>query len=218
MTTSPLYCNDLTLSPYARAIPYAADRLAIDAQQTGTLQTSSQQVNYGFKNLKIKPSLIETIPELADDASLKALVKAINQSNTCFFTVGCFSERSQTEQGHRRRGYLSFAWNCAGCVQDAINYFALYFHFEKSLRENGFNQPVQFKWIIQESAFSDAKIDGFACAVHLETRALSSPEQADLVWQISLRMIGAYLETVKTLTSTPIYKPLSDCSNEEIMS
>ncbi|MEM9087525.1 MAG: hypothetical protein AAGC93_02160 [Cyanobacteria bacterium P01_F01_bin.53] len=204
MTTSLLYSNDLTISPYARAIPYAADRIAKPTPQT----------NYGFKNLKIKPSLIETIPELVDDSPLQALVKSINKGETCFFTVGCFSERTQTDEGYRRQGYLAFAWNCTSCIQDAINYFALYFHFEKSLKEKGFNQPVRFRWILQETAFSDVKIDGFACAIHIETRSLSSVEQAEQVWQLSLRMIESYLETVKTQSSTLIYKPLSDCSSE----
>ena len=204
MTSTLLYSNDLTISPYARSIPYAADRDIKPLLQT----------NFGFKNLKIKPSLIETIPELNHDASLKALVKSINSPETCFFTVGCFSALKQTDQGHYRQGYLSFAWNCTGCIQDAINYFALYFHFEKSLREKSFNQPAQFKWIIQETAFSDAKLEGFACAIHLKTRSLSSAEQADQVWQISLRMIQAYLATIETLKSTPIYKPLPECPTE----
>lgn len=228
MTTPPLYSNDLTLSPYPRAIPYAADRQVsrkadshttddneIDGSKTADSETKDiSQTNYGFKNLKIKPSLIETIPELADDASLKSLVKALNQSETCFFTVGCFSELLNTHPGYSRQGYLSFSWNCTGCVQDAINYFALYFHFNKSLRSKGFNQPVQFKWIVQEAFFSDSKIDGFTCSVHVKTRFMSSVEQADQVWQLSLRMIGAYLENVETLASIPLYKPISEYSNE----
>ncbi|MBE9063514.1 hypothetical protein [cf. Phormidesmis sp. LEGE 11477] len=57
-------------------------------------------------------------------------------------------------------------------------------------------------------------INGFSCTVHVETRSLSSAEQADQAWQLSLRMIQAYLKTVTTFRSTPIYKPLSECSPE----
>ncbi|MEM6452927.1 MAG: hypothetical protein AAF703_21745 [Cyanobacteria bacterium P01_D01_bin.105] len=209
MTTSPLYSNELTLSPRAKVIPYASDRL-IDSRD----KSVKQSANYGFRNLKIKPSLIETIPELESDGSLKALVQEINKKETCFFTVGCSSVRVQTDEGHQHRGYLELAWNCTGCIQDAINYFALYFHFEQSLRKKSFNQPVQIKWVIQEASFSDVDINGFSCAVHIETRPLSSPEQAHQVWQLSLRMIQAYLETVITMKSTPIYKPLSECLPE----
>ncbi|MGD1896140.1 MAG: hypothetical protein ACFB16_04215 [Phormidesmis sp.] len=204
MSKSPLYSNDLSLSSQAKSIPYAADRLADTKQAT----------NYGFKNLKIKPSLIETIPELADDAGLKALVREINKKESCFFTVGCASNLIQSTDGHRRKGYLEFAWNCVSCVQDAINYFALYFHFNKSLLVKGFNQPVQLKWIITEAAFSDVKTHGFSCVVHIETQPLSSPVQADQAWQLSLRMIDTYLATVETLQATPIYEPLSECSSE----
>lgn len=215
MSKSSLYSNDLTLSAHAKSIPYAADRQP-DGSGRNSLAETSRPTNYGFKNLKIKPSLIETIPELSNDASLKALVEMINKRESCFFTVGCASEQVQTAEGYRHRGYLEFAWNCANCIQDAVNYFALYFHFNKSLLVKGFNQPVQLKWIIQEAAFSDVEIHGFTCAVHVETRSLSSLEQVDQVWQLSLRMIDTYLSTVDTLEPMPIYRPLSEYSAEKI--
>ncbi|MEM6599137.1 MAG: hypothetical protein AAF810_16280 [Cyanobacteria bacterium P01_D01_bin.36] len=204
MSKSPLYSNDLSLSPHSKSIPYAADRL----------REPGRAVNYGFKNLKIKPSLIETIPELEEDPGLKALIEMVNRKDSCFFTVGCASDTVQIAGGHCRKGYLEFAWNCASCVQDAINYFALYFHFNKSLVVKSFNQPVQLKWIIQEAAFSDVETHGFSCVVHIETLPLSSLEQANQAWQLTLRMIDAYLSTVETLQPMPIYQPLSEYSHE----
>lgn len=209
MTTSPLYRNDLTLSPDARTIPYPAD-----CQLNARSQSVGPSTNYGFKNLKIKPSLIETIPELADDLGLKLLVQSLNKAESCFFTVGCDSQLKQTDGKYRCEGYLAFAWNCAGCIQDAVNYFALYFHFEKSLRDKSFNQPVQFKWIVQESAFLDAKLDGFTCTIHIGTRSLSSKELANQAWQFSLNMLEAYFTKVFTESSTPLYKPLSEYSSD----
>ena len=204
LSKSPLYSHELTLSIQSKAIPYAADRLA----------TAHQSINYGFKNLKITPSLIDTIPELSDDSSLKAFVEAINKKESSFFTVGCTSALSQVPDGYRRQGYIEFAWNCASCVQDAINYFALYFHFNKSLLIKGFNQPVDIQWVIQEAAFSDVSVHGLSCAIHIETRSLSSPEQAEQAWQLSLRMLDAYFSTVDTLEPKLIYRPLSECSRE----
>ncbi|MEL6354592.1 MAG: hypothetical protein AAFR58_23000 [Cyanobacteria bacterium J06627_28] len=201
-----LYRNDLSLSPTAKVIPYAGDRIGTTAQQRPSVVNAP--TNYGFRNLKIKPSLIDTVPELSGDSSLKALVSAINRPETCFFTVGCHSQLMMTDEGNYRQGYLEFAWNCQGCVQDAINYFALYFHFNKFLRVRSFNQPIAFKWIIQEASFSDAEIDGFSCAIQMQTRSLSSVEQAEMTWQFSLRMIGAYFNTVFTEADKPIYKPL----------
>jgi len=128
---APLYCNDLTLSPEAKPIPYAGDRIATD----------SNKINYGFRNLKIKPSLIDTIPELVADNSLKALVEAINGKDTCFFTVGCFSQQVEVSGCYRQQGYLEFSWNCTGCVQDAINYFALYFHLKNFSEKKALTSP-----------------------------------------------------------------------------
>ena len=213
MLKSPLYSHELTLSACGKSIPYAADR-PVEVTLAEANGSADKPTNYGFKNLKIKPSLIETVPELVHDTSLKALVKAINQGEGSFFTVGCNSEIVSSTEGYRRKGYLEFAWNCASCIQDAINYFALYFHFNKALLLKEFNQPVQIKWIIQEAAFSDIKIHGFSCSVHIETRLLSSTEQANQVWQLSLRMLDAYLATVDTLEPKVIYKPLSQCSSE----
>ena len=209
MKTSSLYSNDLTLNSHTKVIPYPADR-----QIDRCPAEAGSSTNYGFRNLKIKSSLIDTIPELATDKSLEALVREINQKETCFFSIGCDSEQIASCEGHRRKGYLEFAWNCTGCIQDAINYFALYFHFERSLREKSFNQPVHLRWVIQEAYFSDVDIKGFSCVVHVETQTLSSAEQAGQVWQLSLRMIQAYLKTVVTFKSMPIYKPLSECSPE----
>ena len=194
-------------------IPYPADRQLNSSGQLET-QPIEPSLNYGFKNLKIKPSLINTIPELTDDVSLKSLVQSMNKPESSLFTVGCSSKVTQADGKHCHKGYLAFAWNCAGCIQDAINYFALYFHFEKSLREQGFNQPVQFKWIVQESAFLDAKLDGFVCAIQVETRSLSSAEQANQTWQFSLKMLESYFAKVFTESSTPLYKPLSEHSSE----
>jgi len=201
-----LYRNDLSLSPATKAIPYAGDCLGTTAKQRTSVVNAP--TNYGFRNLKIKPSLIDMVPELSRDSGLKALVQAINRPETCFFTVGCQSQLMMTDEGHYRQGYLEFAWNCQGCVQDAINYFALYFHFNKFLRANRFNQPITFKWLIEEARFSDAEIDGFSCAIQMHTRSLSSVEQAEMTWQLSLRMIGAYFNTVFTEADKLIYKPL----------
>lgn len=213
MTIPPLYSNNLTLSPSAKSIPYAGDRITqLSEQPQGS-------INYGFRNLKLKPSLIRTIPELFDDRSLRAIIKNLNQPETCFFTVGCASQllthsssRNSDNgklQGYKRQGYLEISWNCAGCIQDAINYFALYFHFQKYLRDNGFNQPVDLKWVIEEASFSEVGIDGFSCSIHLETRLMSSTEQAEQVWQLSLKTIDGYFRSVHNQTSTPIYDPLS---------
>lgn len=225
MLKSPLYSNELALSAHSKAIPSVVTPSVSDgaASQSENHVASpnnnpdsknSSDINYGFKNLKIKPSLIDTIPELNDDASLKALVTTLNARKSCFFTTSCSSKLSQTAEGYRRQGYVELAWNCTQCVQDAINYFALYFHFNKSLLVQGFNQPVQLKWIIEEASFSAVEVHGFSCFVCVRTRSLSSAEQANQVWQLSLKVIQSYMETVETNQANPIYKPLSECSSE----
>lgn len=90
------YLNILSLSPYGKSIPYAGSGVP---QKDG-------QANYGFKNLKAKPALVDTIPELLSDSALKNLVRSLNLESSHFFSVGCFSTSAQTERGHRHRGHL----------------------------------------------------------------------------------------------------------------
>ena len=132
MQPPPTYLNVLSLSPYGKAIPYTGNATC----------EANKYSNCGFKNLKAQPELIHTVPELVADSALRSLVQSLNADSSSFFSVGCFSDPVQIDQGHRYKGYVDFSWNCKKCVQDAINYFSLFFHFEQFLRDQDFQQAV----------------------------------------------------------------------------
>lgn len=175
--------------------------------------------DYGFKNLKIQPDLIEAIPELADDDALKSLVRELNVHPN-FFSTGCFSHmisecqvKDQAESPHHRlhshrcRGYIEFAFNCRSCVQDAHNYFALFFQFDSFLRQYQFSQAVKFDWQLEKAYFSEANVGGFSCAIFMRTAASDSAETITLCWQRSLQMLESFFISVPSQPSIAIYQP-----------
>ena len=196
MKSQSPYSNSLFISNYGKAIPYKSSKIE---QKDG-------KINYGFKNLKLKPQLIDTVPELSSDKALKSLVRSINSSKTNFFSVGCFSGKVSEEQGYIYRGYIEFSFNCRVCVKDARNYFSLYFHFEQFLRQHKFDQTVKLKWMLEEVYFSDVDIDGFSCAIFIFTTHCSSCEKAYYSWQKSLEILESFLLSVQVRSHTVIYE------------
>ena len=165
MKSQSPYSNSLFISNYGKAIPYNSSKIE---QKNG-------KTNYGFKNLKLKPQLIDTVPELSSD-------------------------------GYLYRGYIEFSFNCRVCVQDARNYFSLYFHFEQFLRQHKFDQKVKLQWMLEEVYFSDVDIDGFSCAIFIFTNHCSSCEEAYCSWQKSLGILESFLLTVQVRSHTLIYE------------
>jgi hypothetical protein len=193
---SPLrYLNSLSISPYGKTIPYAGSGLV----------RADGNANYGFKNLKIKPDLIEAIPELASDKPLKSLVLKLN-TNSNFFSTGCFSQAIRESQSYRHRGYIEFSFNCRFYVQDARNYFSLFFHFENFLRQHHFSESVEFDWKIEEAYFSDIGIQGFSCAIFVRTADHSSCENTHDCWQRSLQILESFFVSAPNPSSVAIYQ------------
>jgi hypothetical protein len=61
------YINLLSLSPCAKEVPYLGTGIA---REDG-------QIDHGFKNLIAYPDLIDAIPELATDRSMKFLRRGV---------------------------------------------------------------------------------------------------------------------------------------------
>ena len=189
------YSNSLFISNYGKAIPYSSSKI----------KHPNGKINYGFKNLKVKPDLIDTVPELSSDDALKSLVRSLNSHKTNFFSVGCFSGKVSEAEGYLYRGYIEFSFNCRTCVQDARNYFSLYFHFEQFLRRHKFAQKVKLKWMLEETHFSDVDVNGFSCAIFIFTTHCSSFEKAYYSWQKSLEMLESFLLSVQVQSHSVIY-------------
>ncbi|MEM9806607.1 MAG: hypothetical protein AAF959_15140 [Cyanobacteria bacterium P01_D01_bin.56] len=183
------YIHTLHVSPYGKSIPYP----------------KNGQANHGFKNLKCYPDLIDSVPELSTDNSLKSLVVSLNAQSSSFFSIGCFSNVRSTLHGLRHQGYIEFAWDCKTCVQDAIHYFSLYFHFDQFLRTCRFNHRVKLDWLIEEANFCDANLHGFCCAIFIDTAPCQITADAINAWEVSLQTIESFLNTVPQSSSNAIY-------------
>ncbi len=190
------YSNSLFISNYGKTIPYSSSEIKQNHGKT----------NYGFKNLKVRPQLIDTIPELSSDNALKTLVLSLNSPETNFFSIGCFSGKVKEQEGYIYRGYIEFSFNCRMCVQDARNYFSLYFHFEQFLRQHKFDQKVKIQWMLEEAHFLDVDIDGFSCAIFIFTTHCSSLDEAYYSWQNSLKILESFLLSVQVRSHTLIYE------------
>ncbi len=189
------YINILSLSPCAKEVPYLGTGIA---REDG-------QINHGFKNLISYPDLIDAIPELAIDRSMKSLVYILNTGTSRFFTTGCFSGEVQENCGYRHQGYLNFSWNCQVCVRDAINYFSLFFHFEQFLYTHKFDQKVKFQWSIEQTHFLDLDLAGFCCAIFINTDCCASSSVATATWKASLRILETFLGSVPGQSAQKIY-------------
>lgn len=191
----PSYLNLLSLSPCAKEVPYLGTGIA---REDG-------QINHGFKNLIAYPDLIDAIPELATDRSMKSLIHTLNTGSSRFFTTGCFSSKVSDKCGYRYHGYLNFSWNCQVCIRDAINYFSLFFHFEQFLHTHKFDQKVKFQWSIKQTHFLDLNLAGFCCSVFINTDCCDSSDVAEDTWKASLRMLEIFLGSVPGASAQTIY-------------
>lgn len=188
------YSNSLFIGNRGKVIPYKGSKI----------KRKDGNINSGFKNLKVRPELIDNIPELTTDSALKSLVRLLNAKEMNFFSVGCFSSLF-SEEGYTYRGYIEFAFNCRICVRDARNYFSLYFHFEQFLRKNNFEQKVDFNWMLEEVEFSDVSIDGFSCAIFIRTNYCESNDIAYDTWKKSLKILESFLASVQVKSHSLIY-------------
>ena len=133
-------------------------------------------------------------------------MRSLNLPETSFFSIGCFSGKISEEKGYVYRGYIEFSFNCRICVQDARNYFSLYFHFEQFLRQHKFDQKVKLQWMLEEAYFLDVDVDGFSCAIFIFTTHCSSLDKAYYSWQKSLEMLESFFLSIQVRSHTLIYE------------
>ena len=123
-----VYSNLLSLNFKPKGVPYGGSG---EEREDGG-------ANYGFKNLRRNPELIDSVPELQRDQSLRKVIELINGPATGLFSIGCVSGEVHDDRGFRFSGYVEFSLNSVSAVQDAGSYFPLFFHFGRLLNENQF--------------------------------------------------------------------------------
>lgn len=189
------YLNILGISHVAKTVPY----------EGSGIQRLDGGANYGFKNLKRHPELLDTIPEFASDPALRSLMAAIDRPATGVFSIACLSKTICNEHGCRLSGYIEFALNDRREVTDAGRYFRLFHEFDRRLEARGFLEPVSFQWEICPTRFTDVATDGYAADVRIDTDYRPSPEEAYEVWTRALAALEDLLGTVPVAAESPIY-------------
>jgi hypothetical protein len=189
------YLNVLSISPVAKSVPY---------EGTGS-QRLDGGANYGFKNLKRNPELLDTIPEFESDPALRSIMAAIDSSATGLFSVACLSKTIVDDHGCRLSGYVEFALNARDEVTDAGQYFRLFHEFDRRLRQDGFAERVSFQWEICPTTFLEAEVEGFAVDVRVDTDYHPDAQAAYESWTRALAALEALLAGVPARSSAPIY-------------
>ncbi len=192
---APLYQNILAIASRGKAIPYGS---------SGSVRADGQ-ANFGFKNLKGHPELLNEVPELASDPALRSLVAAINAPTTGLFSVGCLSGVVHDDHGWRMTGYIEFAHNSRQAAADAASYFPVFFHFDRLLQNSGFGHQVQFYWELCGAHFLDAASDGFTAAVTMNTHPFATMEGARDAWRAACGILEVLLVAIPPHTGEPIY-------------
>ena len=195
------YLNDLRIERSGKGIPYGGMG---EPREDG-------EANYGFKDLKGNLDQISSVPELARDPDLLALVQRINAPTVGLFSVGCTSGPVLDEQGHRVSGYVEFAINSVSKIQDASTYFPMFFHFDNALQKVCFDEKMHFGWVIDTAHFIKPNLGGFSAAIILNTAYHLNSDDAKTTWAASLDFLGQFLSAIPA-DSDPLYR--YDTSNK----
>jgi hypothetical protein len=188
------YRSFLSLRHDGKGIPYFGD---------GVLRKDGD-ANYGFKNLKIRPDELDSVPELRDPG-LRSLVQSMNSNDSPLFSVGCVSGLVDEAKGHRFMGYIEFALNSKLLVQDASNYFPLFFHFDRFLHKSKFRESVRLEWELMPARFADVAINGFTCTIWINPDPSASVEGATETWNNTLKTIESFFYSSRQPIQDPIY-------------
>lgn len=177
------YRNYLSIKHEHKTVPYCG---------SGEMRPDGD-ANYGFKNLKSHPELIDTIPELIKDPALMKLARAINAPDTGLCSIGCVSDRYE-ERGHLRySGYMEIAFNSRSHIVDPSHYFSLFFDFDHVIEKSGFDVKVEYNWSLQPATFIDQKAAGYTCTIFLNTYFFESEQAATEAWEATLDSLGLHL-------------------------
>lgn len=136
-----------------------------------------------------------------------SLLERANRANTAVFTVGCESGIVADERGFRRLGYVEFALDDRNAVGQSVNYFTPFFNFDRAwTAHQGARLRMIFEWELQPATFTACGVEGFTCAVTLNTHYYGSQDEADECWSFALGLFSEVLELIPAqLDAVPIY-------------
>ena len=123
-------------------------------------------------------------------------IRAINTPQTGIFSIGSVSDSHEDKHHFRHSGYIEFSFNSVTHIADAVNYFPLFFNFERLLNDKEFVFKVEFNWVLQPATFIDKGIWGYTCTIFLNTYFSETKSEAENVWKETLDLLGKYLSSI----------------------
>lgn len=141
-----------------------------------------------------------------DSEPLRSALVLINESGTPFFTIGCEKDIAAEDGGWRMGGYIEFAFNYSDLAQNAANYFPVFFHFDRVLKEQDVPVPIQFQWELAPAKLLDASgIVGYTAIVWVRTGLAPSRDLLLDTWSAALNGLAHFLATYPTHGQQSIY-------------
>lgn len=187
--------NFLTISDAFKHIPYTQ----ADRPDGGHC--------YAFAALKgASAERIGAVAEVADCEALRSAIVRINERSTPFFTIGCEKDSAAEDGGWRAGGYIEFAFNYSDIVLDAANYFPLFFHFDRAMKERDLPVAIQFQWDLTPSKFLDASgVVGYTAVVWVRSGLAPTRELVVDTWTAAVDALARFLAIYPTHGEHRIY-------------
>lgn len=194
--TLPYVCF-CSVSPHSKAIPY------------GPSEREDGDFNHGFTPYKGRPDDVSKIAETESDPALADFLRAVNHKDTPFFSVGCVSSQSKTDQGISFSGYAEVCFNYPTLAREPLQLFQLFWMFTDLLRHEKFAESVSIHWQLERAAFVDrGETYGVTCVLTINTGRMESEALAYAVWSNTFRVLSKVFgdrTPVTGLTEEPLY-------------
>ena len=186
----------LTINQHFKTVPYLG-------------ATNEGSVNYGFQNVRGTLRRRRKIAKVQDDEALRDAIVRINAPATAFFTIGCAKFLDQDGAEYWGRGFIEFAFNSCPLVQDAQNYFPVFFHFNNRLLKDGFSYRVHFEWQLEKNPFKTGNCEGFSVVLWITTETFATDEASRAAWKDAVKIVTDHLSGGPAPEAAPIYRKRS---------
>lgn len=180
----------LTVDTRRKHIPYQSE-------------THDGSQNFGFKILKGKLHKIDSIQEAKGFPGIIHVLRALNESNSPFFSIGC--EKYIGEQpfsGFYARGYIEFSFNYA-IMANFANLAEFFRMFSIHCANSNTRSGDSFDFNMQPAHFKKIGLDGYSCCVWIRTGEHSSYSEAEQSYNRSAIFLAKFIETVGAPASLP---------------
>lgn len=160
------------------------------------------KTNHGFMNPKsMTRQQLLAIPEVVGDEAYEHAIPTLNHGQTGYFTVGCEKSHNLHEQDgstqYWAKGYIEFAFNHRGMIEDASCYFPLFFNFSEHVRKLNLPHRFYYLWELAGNHLreKDFGLDqaGFSAAVWLQTSFFDEKDQASQAWAEGWKLLVEYM-------------------------